>query len=108
MFLFSLAVGRTAPGLPESRFAGWANYAPLWGCWGGGGRTPPCNRKKRKHGRLRFFLPLGPRLRPGEVSHGQQLKAKPGKTHDILKQGGNIMGKKLCRSGATFDTPRKL
>jgi hypothetical protein len=38
---------------------------PSVGIRGGGGRTPPCNSKKRKHGRLRFLLPLCPRLRPG-------------------------------------------
>jgi hypothetical protein len=39
----------------------------LRGVIGGAARTAALHGKKRKHGCLRFFLPLGPRLRPGAV-----------------------------------------
>ena len=35
--------------------------------WRRGRQEADLQRKKRKHGRLRFFLPPGPRLRPGAV-----------------------------------------
>jgi hypothetical protein len=58
------AVGPATHGMMGRRKSGRAYYAPLWWSFGGGGRKPTTG-KKRKHGRLRFFLPLGLRPRAG-------------------------------------------
>jgi hypothetical protein len=49
-------------GKPKSR-AGEVRLVAAVYWWGA--RTAALHGKKRKHGCLRFFLPLGPRLRPG-------------------------------------------
>jgi hypothetical protein len=49
-------------GKPKSR-AG--KVRPAVAAWRRGRQDAALNRKKRKHGRLRFFLPLGPRPRAG-------------------------------------------
>jgi hypothetical protein len=67
MLSSAAAVGRITQDMMGSRKAGRAEYAPLRRYKGGEARTADLNRKKRKHGRLRFFLLCGPRLRPGAV-----------------------------------------
>jgi hypothetical protein len=58
--------GRVRPIVAVWRCGGVA----VWRCggvavWRRGRQDAALNRKKRKHGRLRFFLLLGPRLRSG-------------------------------------------
>jgi hypothetical protein len=76
-----------------SRKSGWAKYAPLRRYKGGEARTADLNRKKRKHGRLRFFLPLGPRLRSGAapppLSRGR-TGLRPEPDHMLLEACGYV------------------
>jgi hypothetical protein len=51
-------------GKPKNR-AG--DLHPAVAVWRRGRQDAALNGKKRKHGHLRFFLPPGPRLRPGAV-----------------------------------------
>jgi hypothetical protein len=61
----SRGAGFASPdGKPRSRAGGVRPAAAIRRRGGQDGRL---RRKKRKHGRLRFFLPCGPRLRPGAV-----------------------------------------